>query len=180
MESLAQCTLCENSASDHQVNGNAVCQPCYTEVLLELENEQSSGINIIPAVIGGTIGSLLGGIIWAAIAVGVNAEIGYVAVGVGWLAGFGVSLGSGRKTGQPLQFCALITALLGLLIGKYGFFAHSAITGAGEDLSYLDPEIIRIFVNYIGEMVNFFDILWVFFALSTAWRMLAPSEIETS
>ena len=42
-----------------------------------------------------------------------NLEIGYVALGVGWLAGMAVVIGAGKTKGLPLQVISVGCAALG-------------------------------------------------------------------
>jgi hypothetical protein len=46
-------------------------------------------------------------------------QIGYVAIGVGFLIGYAVIFGSGKKRGAPLQIMSAVMTLSTLLIAQY-------------------------------------------------------------
>ena len=73
----------------------------------------------------GLLGGLVAGIIWYLILVITNYEIGYVAIGVGYLIGQAIHFGSGKKRGPGLQFLSVGVTLTTLLVAKYFTFLHS-------------------------------------------------------
>ena len=79
--------------------------------------------NLVKGAIGALIGSLLGGAIWGGIAIGNGLEVGYVAFGVGALAGIGASKFAGGKSAM-LGVIAALFSIFGVFAGKYIFVAH--------------------------------------------------------
>ena len=54
-------------------------------------------MRLVTGTVGAVIGAIIGAIAWAAISSATGFQIGYVAVGVGFLAGYGMrTLGGGR------------------------------------------------------------------------------------
>jgi len=87
-----------------------------------LKLEQNIGLGII----GGSFGGLLGAGIWAAITYFTEYQIGWLAVGVGFLVGFGVrKLGRGidKNFGAAGGIIALISVLLGNFLASIAFLA---------------------------------------------------------
>ena len=76
----------------------------------------------------------------------------------------------------------MVGAVLGLVLGKYLTVAHVIKTEVADyaDLSYFDPEIIRIFTENAGELFGAFDILWLVLAVGIAWKTPKPTEITVS
>ena len=72
----------------------------------------------IGGIIGGTIAAVIGAIFWGAIAYYGEVEIGWLAIGIGVLVGFGVSAGS-RSGGVGAAVVAVILTVLSLVGGKY-------------------------------------------------------------
>ena len=143
--------------------------------------EQRTGARFPIALAGGAAGALVGAIIWAVIVVATNYEIGYVAVLVGYLAGHGVKLGAGKGRGQTLQIAAAGMSVFGLVIAKYFILAHFVVSSpdsAELGLGYFSPALFIVFLQNIGSSLSPFDLLWIAFALMTAWRIPAPSKIE--
>ncbi len=181
---VATCALCQTplaAGAGTSLNGNPVCDSCAAQVQAELAAEQQTGARFPVALAGGAVGALVGAVIWAVIVVATNYEIGYVAVLVGYLAGQGVKLGAGKGRGQTLQIAAAGMAVFGLAIAKYFILAHFVISSpSGEELGlgYFSPELFMVFLQNIGSSLSPFDLLWIAFALMTAWRLPAPSKIE--
>lgn len=74
----------------------------------------------VRAFLGGMIGGLVGSAVWAALGYFFHIQIGWLAWGVGALAGIGALKLSGRD-GEPLiGAAAVLAAMLSVTIGKYG------------------------------------------------------------
>ncbi|HYH96141.1 hypothetical protein [Hyalangium sp.] len=180
----AACSLCQNpmaAGAGTIINGNSICDSCAEQVQAELAAEQQTGARFPIALAGGAVGALVGAVIWAAIVVATNYEIGYVAVLVGYLAGLGVKLGAGKGRGRTLQIAAAGIAVFGLVIAKYFILAHFVVSApSGEELGlgYFSPSLFILFLQNIDSSLSAFDLLWIAFALMTAWRIPAPSKIE--
>lgn len=182
---VASCALCQKplaAGTGAIINGNSICDSCAAQVQAELAAEQQTGARFPLALAGGAAGALVGAIVWAVIVVATNYEIGYVAVLVGYLAGLGVKLGAGKGRSQTLQIAAAAMAVFGLVIAKYFILAHFVISGPGAELGlgYFSPQLFMLFVENIGSSLSPFDLLWIAFALMTAWRIPAPSKLEVS
>jgi predicted lipid-binding transport protein (Tim44 family) len=64
--------------------------------------------NLVKGAIGALLGSLIGGAVWGGIGIGTGMEVGYVAIGVGALAGIGASkMGWRQKRGAGRDRCDL-------------------------------------------------------------------------
>lgn len=81
----------------------------------------------LPAAIGaGAISALVGATVWAVVTVSSNYQIGWMAVGVGFLVGWAVRM-AGKGVTQPFGIIGAVFALLGCALGNlfsiYGFAA---------------------------------------------------------
>jgi hypothetical protein len=152
-------------------------------------DEEFKASSLVPAMIGGGLAAVAGGLIWGLIAVTTGYEIGWIAWGVGVLAGTGVVMFAGGRKGLPLQLIAVASAVLGVLIGKYFTFYSALKEYAAEEfgvevvaqMSMLSPGVAQIFVESMGAMMSGFDALWVLLAVGTAWGIpkakgLQPAE----
>ena len=125
-------------------------------------------------MLGGFAGAAIGAVVWILVTYYTNAEVGYVAWGVGVLAGLGVRLSSRYDVTppSPMQgFLAAGIATLALIIAKYLVVAlqmEEAINQPG-----IDPAIIESRNELIWEMFKssfgMFDLLWFFLAVSSAY-----------
>lgn len=81
---------------------------------------------IVRGIIGSVLGGAIGAAVWAAIAYFTGFEVGYVAVGVGFLAGLGMSAGAKDDTGTTSGILAAVIALVAIASGKY-IAMHAAV-----------------------------------------------------
>ncbi|MDB2687491.1 hypothetical protein N9Y42_09800 [Mariniblastus sp.] len=87
----------------------------------------------IGGIIGGTIAAVIGAVVWGAIAFYGEVEIGWLAIGIGFLVGLGVSAGS-RSGGIGAALIAVVLTVLSLVGGKYAavqMAAHKLHTEIG-------------------------------------------------
>lgn len=180
----APCAMCGNPRGSDSVlaNGVPICGSCALRVRAELDQEETLG-NVPLAMVLGAGGAVLGAGVWAAIVVATNFEVGYVAVLVGFLAGVGVKFGAGSGRGQALQMLAALLAVLGLLLAKYFIFAwfvSQAVAARGGAVAWYDPSLIPLFPRSLSSLLSPFDLLWLFIAISAAYRVPAPSKVTLS
>lgn len=157
-------------------------------LLAQPEAKRTSLLNIIGALIGGLVGAAIGGAIWAAIAFFTDREVGYVALGVGFLAGLLAVVFSGGRRGIPIQIVAIVTALLGIVVGKYAavyaimikIFNEEAGTDMTADILREFPpvsaEMVQTVIEIIGESVQPIDALFVVLAGFAAIRVAANTR----
>ena len=154
----------------------------------ERDEKRTNLLHIIGALIGGLLGATIGGAIWAAVAYFTEYEIGYIAILVGLLAGVFAVLFSGGRRGIPIQFIAVITALLGIVVGKYaavymiGIKIINVLSGQNVT-AYIfklvppfDPEIISGIAQEIVAAIQPVDALFVILAAFAAIRIAASTR----
>ena len=160
----------------------------FESALVEAKREQMTGDEILPAIGGGLLASIIGGLIWGGVVLATNYEIGYMAWGLGLLSGYTVHFFASGKKGLPLQVIAVVSSLLGIFIGKYFVFYESLKNalnsefgaGASGNLKFFSSEVINFFFKNIGSMLSGHDAIWVILAVITAWSMLQKSGVKTA
>jgi len=132
-------------------------------------------------IAGGVAGALAGAIAWAAISAMTSFQIGYMAVGVGFLAGFGV-----RKLGRGIDpifgVAGAVLAFLGCIAGNLGsiliagskhfdvpFFAMLAKLSPSDALQLLKDDFQIMDVLFYG--------LAIYFGYRYSIRYLTPQEV---
>ena len=158
----------------------------YPDVMRAAEAEQYSSEALLPAVAGGVLAALVGGIVWGLIVIVSDYEVGIVAWGIGLLAGFLVVRFAGGRKGVPLQAIAIVSSLVGIVIGKYiayvyflkEFVREQIGDEAADDISYFDGDVISLFRDDLGDVFGGFDLLWAALAVFTAWRMARPLGVR--
>jgi hypothetical protein len=151
-----------------------------------MRDEQYESSALVAAVFGGLLAALVGGSIWALIAVKTDYEIGFAAWGIGALAGFAVVFFARGRKGLPLQVIAVAASLLGILLGKYGTYWWELKSAVEEQLgkeaaaqfSLFSSEVMRFFKQDFRAVFGGYDLLWVAFAVFSAWKIPRPARIE--
>jgi xanthosine utilization system XapX-like protein len=139
---------------------------------------------LLPALGAGLVAAVVGGVVWGLIVKWTDYEVGFVAWGIGFLVGVAVAAAAGGVRGPVLQAVAVVCALVGILVGKYLSFAWvlqevaERETQGAIEISVLSADTIDLFFEELGTVFDWIDILWVGFAVYTAWRALKPEEPE--
>ncbi len=180
----ANCALCGEVLAPGPllyVNQQPACQRCIDNIEAELAAERPPAASYVPAALGGLAGALVGAGVWAAIAMITDLEVGYVAVLVGFLAGYGVKLAARGRRGLGLQILAAALAVVGLLAAKIFIIGWVLIRGAraeGIDVAVLDPRVLGTIFEVLPQTFSMFDLLWIVLAVGAAYRMPAPTKIQ--
>jgi hypothetical protein len=102
-----------------------ICENCK-EVMEKAFKAETENPNIAMAVLLGFFAAIVAGIIWYAFSAITNYQVGYVAIGVGFLIGYAVLLGSGKKRGVRLQMLSAGITVVTLLISQYFLILYYA------------------------------------------------------
>jgi hypothetical protein len=164
-----------------RVQARSLLDTVYPRLARIAEEERYTGSALGPGIAGGLIAAVFGGFLWGLIVILSDYEIGIAAWGIGFLVGFAVVRFAGGARGTPLQVVAVVSSLLGIVIGKYiwyaYFFKQTVSDRFDVDISYLDSEIFRAFRENLSDIFGGFDLLWAALAVMTAWRLTRPSEL---
>jgi len=96
------------------------------------------------ALIGAAVAGLIGAAVWAAIAYYANFEIGWIAWGIGVLAGFGAFMGAKGEGDVATGGIAAVAAIAAIGLGKFGAI-HFAVD------KELNSPAFRSHLNVTGE-----------------------------
>lgn len=127
------------------------------------------------------IAAIAGGLAWGLIVKWTGYEVGIIAWGIGFLTGTAAVLATRGGKGAVLQGIAIVTALLGILLGKYlsyAFDVQDQATEAGVSLGLFSGDMRSFFREDLDQVFGLFDLLWVGFAVYTAWRVPRQQEPE--
>lgn len=151
----------------------------YDELRRRAEGERWTPASLVPAALGGLGAAVLGGVVWAWIVRTSEYELGVVAWGIGLLAGLAVLTLSRGRRGLPLQVVAVAAALVGIALGKYLSYVWVAKdvveeefgAAAAAEIGVFSSDMMRFFVDDLGQILSAWDLLWVGLAAYTAWRV---------
>ncbi|MDQ0091997.1 steroid 5-alpha reductase family enzyme [Paenibacillus anaericanus] len=121
------------------------------------------------SVIGALLAAIVGGAVWALIAITTEYELGIIAWAIGGLAGYAVSYFAGKRTSVTIQLIAVIASVLGILLGKYFivayFYNYESFNGM------FSSEVFSFFKETFVELFEIMDLVFVAFAVVTAWQL---------
>lgn len=142
-----------------------MCAGCKEKVDAQFRAETENP-KIMGALILGVLAGVVGAVVWFLVEVLTGYQIGYLAMGVGWLIGQAVVWGSGKKRGQVLQLMSAGIALLSIWIATYSSNIYSAnrywaqeAAKQGESfegfylISPFDPEMLKAMISPIGLLI---------------------------
>jgi hypothetical protein len=127
----------------------------------------SFGRGVLYSVIGAAIGAA----IWAGVAIGTHYEIGWIAWGLGALAGAGMALGHEDKDGTAAGITAAGISLAGILAAKFIIYQYltGMIADAGIPLEMLE-QVAGEELGF-GSMFSPMDGLFFLLAVGTAYKL---------
>lgn len=140
-----------------------LCSPCRGQVEKVMQAETQNP-NLVVALLFGLAAGLVAGTVWHVIVIVTGYEIGYVAIGVGWLIGLAVHIGSGRKRAASLQVLSSAITLMTLLVANYFTFLHflrkalveQKTEGYGGEFFFIspfEPSFLQDLVSPIGLLI---------------------------
>ena len=169
-----QCSNCNKTGTTDTFitlqgkNGQDVylCKECKHELNSHFKKE-TENVKLFRGFLGGALGGLIGGTVWYWIAVFTKMEIGYVALGMGYLIGYGVYFASGKKRGHKLQVMSALIAVVSIIITEkflFDYFANDYISKHrseinlpegfnGMSVSLLSPDFWLNMVSPIGLLI---------------------------
>ena len=99
-------------------------------------------MNTVIAPLGGLLGAILGGVLWAKYIQWTGNTAGFIAIGIGVLTGVGILFTSSRclerearTMWRVVSIAAVCFAILGIFIGKYLDVQWNAVAQIAEQLS---------------------------------------------
>ena len=142
----------------------------------QLKSEQ----NFMGGILGGFLGAIVGAILWAVVTAITKYQIGYMAIGVGFLTGFMV-----KKLGQGVDkrfgFIGAIWALIGCFVGN--ILATLIMISSEESIPFMEllPLLdFDIIISIIKDTFTTMDLLFYGIAVYEGYRFsfLTAGEIN--
>ncbi len=154
-----------HSFRDKENNDVYMCENCKAIIDEEFRKE-SENPNYIGAIVLGILAGLISGAAWYFIEIATQRIIGLVAIGVGYVIGWAVVRGSGRKRGTGLQLISAVITLISIFGASYFsalYFINDYIADElallGQTsadfmwVSPLDPELLKMIISPVGILI---------------------------
>ncbi len=160
-------------------DGSAQLDPSQVQYLQQrLESEQ----NLLLAVVGGLGASLLGAGAWAGITVVSGYQIGFMAIGIGFLVGIAVrALGNGVTSifGVLGAALSLFGCALGNLFAVTALVAREHGVAFSHALSQLDTDmVVELMVAFFSPMDLLFYAIALYYGYRLAFRQLTNEDLQ--
>lgn len=149
-----------------------------------LMQEMKDNQNLLFGTIGGTVAAAIGAAVWAMITAATNLQIGWMAVGVGFLVGYAVRI-CGKGIDKSFGMVGATLSLLGCLAGNLltvciAISRHQQIPFS-DLLSRLNPEIV---VGLMRATFHPMDLLFygiaVYEGYKFSFRKISKEELVNS
>lgn len=152
-----------------------LCGDCRQQVEGMIRAETQNA-NIGGGLLLGSLAGLVAGILWYLMVVTTKYQIGYVAIGVGYLVGLGVHFGSGKKRGPQLQLVSAGITLATLLAAEYFTFLcflrryllEQKAEGYGGQFFFISPFHPAFLKNLVSPMGLLIWAIALYMAFSVA------------
>src|SRR5882672_11135988 len=124
-----RCLACKQpiTARYYRVNGNMACESCTERV--QRETPQESHAHFVRGLLFGVGAAVVGMALYAGFTIATGVYIGYVAVGVGWLVGKAIMLGSKGFGGRRYQIAAVLLTYAAISIAAIPIALSSQMKG---------------------------------------------------
>ena len=152
--------------------------------LLQYQQQLRLEQNLPMGFAAGLAAAILGAIIWAIITVATNYQIGWMAVGVGFIVGYAIRM-MGRGIDKTFGIMGAVLALLGCVLGN--MFTIIGVAANEEGLGYFElligADYTAVF-DIMGQTFGFMDIVFYGIAIYEGYRFsfrqLTEEEIRTN
>jgi hypothetical protein len=107
----------------------------------------------VRAILCGMVAAVACAFVWGGIAYAIHKEIGWLAIGLGFVVGFAVRLGAGESDGVVFGIIAVLLACIALLLGKFfavRFIVNSEIQKITET-QITDKEMIDDIADDVAD-----------------------------
>lgn len=101
-----------------------------------IEKVERSYSNLESAIVWGLGFSLLSAVLWFAVVILTGFQFGIVAIGVGYLVGYGVYQGSHHRMNLSIRIISMVLALISLVIAEFLIANHFIYKSLVEDYAY--------------------------------------------
>lgn len=164
----------DESVKEEEINEQYEQKPSVTELIAKLSKEDkeilSQHQDPVYALVGGFFLAIIGALLWALVTVATGYQIGYMAIGVGFIVGMGVRyFGAGIEQyfGYIGGGFALFGCLLGNLLSQIGFIADSEGYSYMQVISLLDFSIV---MELYKETFSIMDLLFYGLAVVEGYK----------
>ncbi|MDP7180508.1 MAG: hypothetical protein QF824_04525 [Candidatus Woesearchaeota archaeon] len=159
-----------------------LCFKCHEGIEKALHME-SKDVNFPLALGLGLIAGIIGAFIWYGIVVLTQWQFGLIALVIGYLVGFGVMIGAGRRRSVSLQIMSGVIALGSILFGEVLITSHfvlQAMAEQGMKLGFFDLDLGKV-IGLTFELLGEDPLTLLFWGIAVwvAFGIPKPAKLRT-
>lgn len=161
--------MLEEKIQSNQENDRTQAQISESQLNLLMSKYQNEQ-NLQAGILAGIAAALIGGVLWAGITAATKYQIGWMAVGVGFLVGFALRY-FGKGVNQIFGIIGAVLSLLGCVIGN--FLTVVIMVAFGENVSIfslLAKINFEIIISVLTETFGFMDLIFYGIAVYEGYR----------
>src|ERR1035438_2846871 len=195
--SARTCVVCKQPAGGtyYQAQGQVVCPLCAQRI--QAVQQAAPALSMMRAALDGGAAALGGCALYALVAIVLHAEIGLIAIVVGWMVGKSIRHGSYGRGGRPQQilavaltYFAITTSYIPVILYHAASNSHRVeqrqdapaeprpVTSFGTLALYLlVVTAIAPFMSLTSGMSAWISLFIIFIGLQRAWKLTERHEI---
>ena len=197
--SAPACVACKQPIGDtyYHAQGQVVCPPCAERI--QAGRQAAPAHSLMRAALYGGAAALGGCMLYALVAIVLHAEIGLIAILVGWMVGKAIRHGSYGRGGRPQQiltvaltYFAITTSYIPVVLyqnarvvqTKNAPISSSAPRAARPRMPFAAVALFLLVLTAVGPFVSltsgisaWISLFILFIGLRYAWKLTARSEI---
>jgi hypothetical protein len=154
-----------------------ICPSCANAVENTLQAETENP-NWLGALLFGVGAAIVSTLVWYGIVALTRYQLGIIAVGVGWLVGMGIRLGSGQKRGVPLQIISVAITLIAMTTSEYLVARHFAVQALATE-GYTDIPLflpIGVMLKLVVESIKEDPVTLLFWGIAAWEAFIIPAR----
>ena len=197
--SAPACVACKQPIGDtyYDAQGQVVCPPCAERI--QAGRQAAPAHSLMRAALYGGAAALGGCMLYALVAIVLHAEIGLIAILVGWMVGKAIRHGSYGRGGRPQQILAILLTYFAITTSyipvvlyqnarvvqtKNAPISSSAPRAARPRMPFAAVALFLLVLTAVGPFVSltsgisaWISLFILFIGLQYAWKLTGRREI---
>ena len=138
--------------------------------------------NLVMGGLSGLVAAMVGAGVWAAVTIATEYQIGWMAVGIGFLVGYAVRF-AGKGISPVYGAASAVLSLLGCAVGNVLTFAWFIASAEGMSFMEVVGQLnLAIVVGLLTSTFEVMDILFyglaAYFGYKTAFRQVTQADVD--
>jgi hypothetical protein len=150
-----------------------ICQSCATVAENEIEAD-TRDINVLGAVFFGIVAAVISALLWYAVVVITDYQLGIVAIVVGWIVAQAVICGAGKKRGPVVQLISVVAIIFSMALGQYLIIRHLIIQQGFDNLPLFIN--LKLVFNLLVEVIKEDPLVLLFWLIAAIEGIVLPAK----